>query len=120
MTFEEIRKNLDSMIALQVAASMPLRKHRDERDTEFVKRIVACYLAIAGQHAATLAQADTAPALVAADPRNDAIEECAALLDRWAKDAKDAAEFCDDENCRIQDNVYRNAATAVRNLKGKP
>jgi hypothetical protein len=47
LTFEEVYRNLDGMVALTVAASMPLRKQKDERDTAYVKRIVAAYLAAA-------------------------------------------------------------------------
>lgn len=45
LTYAEIYKSLDGLVALQVAASTPLRKHKDEKDTAFVKRIVATYLA---------------------------------------------------------------------------
>ncbi len=49
LTFNDVYKNLDGMIALQVAASMPLRRHKDEKDTAFVKRIVAAYIVCAGR-----------------------------------------------------------------------
>lgn len=38
--------HLDGMVALAVAQSTPLKKQKDERDTEFVKRIVCAYLNI--------------------------------------------------------------------------
>lgn len=47
LTYAEIYRNLDGLVALQVAASTPLRKHKDEKDTAFVKRIVATYCAVA-------------------------------------------------------------------------
>lgn len=46
------------------------------------------------------------------DTRSAAIEECAALMRRWATDA---GEFKDDR-CIIQHNVCRNAAVAISNL----
>lgn len=46
LTYKEIYRNLDGLVALQVAASTPLRKQKDEKDTAFVKRIVATYLAV--------------------------------------------------------------------------
>jgi hypothetical protein len=52
LSYDDNYKNLDGMTALQVAASMPLRKHKDEKDTAFVKRIVACYMAIASRNGA--------------------------------------------------------------------
>ena len=45
LTYSEIYRNLDGLVALQVAASTPLRKQKDEKDTAFVKRIVATYVA---------------------------------------------------------------------------
>jgi hypothetical protein len=45
LTYAEIYRNLDGLVALQVAASTPLKRLKDERDTAFVKRIVATYLA---------------------------------------------------------------------------
>lgn len=45
LTYAEIYRSLDGLVALQVAASTPLRKHKEEKDTAFVKRIVATYLA---------------------------------------------------------------------------
>lgn len=45
--------------------------------------------------------------------REQAFEECAALLQRWADDA---GEFINSERCRVQHNVCRNAAIAIRNL----
>lgn len=47
LTYAEIYRNLDGLVALQVAASTPLRKQKDEKDTAFVKRIVATYCAAA-------------------------------------------------------------------------
>ena len=47
LSFDEIFSKLNGMIALQVAASMPLRKQKGEKDTAFVKRIVAAYLTAA-------------------------------------------------------------------------
>ena len=47
LTYAEIYRNLDGLIALQVACATPLRKHKDEKDTAFVKRIVATYAALA-------------------------------------------------------------------------
>ena len=49
LTYEEIYRNLSGVVALTVAASMPLRKRKGEKDTEYVKRIVAAYAA-AAQH----------------------------------------------------------------------
>lgn len=46
LQFEQIYSSLNGMIALQVAATTPLRRQKDEKDTAFVKRIVATYLAI--------------------------------------------------------------------------
>jgi hypothetical protein len=53
-SYDDIYKTLDGLTALAVAASMPLRKHPDEKDTAFVKRIVACYLSLV-----TKTEADT-------------------------------------------------------------
>lgn len=39
---------LDSFVALAVAATEQMSKRKGERDTEFVKRIVAAYLNAAG------------------------------------------------------------------------
>jgi hypothetical protein len=52
LTYGDVYKNLDGMIALQVAASMPLRRNKDEKDTAFVKRIVATYIVIAARNGA--------------------------------------------------------------------
>jgi hypothetical protein len=49
LTYAEIYRNLDGLIALQVAAATPLRKAKDEKDTAFVKRIVATYAALSQQ-----------------------------------------------------------------------
>jgi hypothetical protein len=47
------------------------------------------------------------------DARKAAIEECAALMQRWSSEA---AEFADSDRCRLQANLCRNAAQAIRNL----
>lgn len=47
LTYDEVYRNLDGVVALQVAASMPLRKQKDEKDTAYVKRIVAGYMVAA-------------------------------------------------------------------------
>jgi hypothetical protein len=49
LRYSDVYKNLDGMTALRVAAAMPMRKHKDEKDTAFVKRIVACYVALASE-----------------------------------------------------------------------
>jgi hypothetical protein len=48
-SYSDVYKNLDGMTALTVAASMPLRKHKGEKDTAFVKRIVAAYITAASR-----------------------------------------------------------------------
>jgi hypothetical protein len=45
--------------------------------------------------------------------RNEIIEECAAVAQRWADDA---AEFKSNPKCELQHNVCRNLAQAIRNL----
>jgi hypothetical protein len=50
VNYSDVYKSLDGITALSVATSMPLRKHKDEKDTAFVKRIVACYLTLALRH----------------------------------------------------------------------
>lgn len=45
--YADIYKNLSGVTALIVASQTPLRKQKDEKDTEFVKRIVAHYIAAA-------------------------------------------------------------------------
>jgi hypothetical protein len=52
LSYSDVYKNLDGMTALTVATSMPLRKHKGEKDTAFVKRIVACYLTAASRNGA--------------------------------------------------------------------
>lgn len=47
LTYAEIYRNLDGMTALATAAKTPLRRWKDERDTAFVKRIVATYVMLA-------------------------------------------------------------------------
>jgi hypothetical protein len=47
MTYSEIYRNLDGMTALATAAATPLRREKDEKDTAFVKRIVATYVMLA-------------------------------------------------------------------------
>jgi hypothetical protein len=44
LTYAEIYRNLDGMTALAVAAATPLRRQKDEKDTAFVKRIVATFI----------------------------------------------------------------------------
>lgn len=44
LTYADIYRNLSGMTALAVAAATPLRRQKDERDTAFVKRIVATYI----------------------------------------------------------------------------
>lgn len=45
--------------------------------------------------------------------REQTIEECAALAQRWADEAK---EFATEGRCQIQANVCRNLAQALRNM----
>jgi hypothetical protein len=45
LTYAEIYRNLDGLVALQVAVSTPLHRLKDEKDTAYVKRIVATYIA---------------------------------------------------------------------------
>ena len=52
LTFDEFYRNLDGVTALAVATATPLHKRVGERDTEFVKRIVATYLSIAEKNGA--------------------------------------------------------------------
>ena len=48
--YTRIYRSLDGVVALSVATrNAPLRKAKGEMDTEFVKRIVATYLTLAGQ-----------------------------------------------------------------------
>jgi hypothetical protein len=44
--------NLDGLTALAVAEAIPLTRIEDEKDTAFVKRIVAAYLVFASHHGA--------------------------------------------------------------------
>lgn len=47
LTYADFYRNLDGMTALATAAATPLRRQKDEKDTAFVKRIVATYLKLA-------------------------------------------------------------------------
>lgn len=47
LTYSEIYRNLDGMTAFATATTTPLRRLKDERDTAFVKRIVATYVELA-------------------------------------------------------------------------
>lgn len=49
LTYSDFYRNLDGLAALAVAETTPLQKQKDEKDTAFVKRIVAAYLSIAAQ-----------------------------------------------------------------------
>ena len=49
LIYEEIYRNLDGLTALAVAARTTMGKTKGEKDTEFVKRIVATY-ALVAQH----------------------------------------------------------------------
>lgn len=49
--------------------------------------------------------------------RAKAIEECAALMQRWSDEA---GEFKDSTRCELQMNVCSNAATAIRNILKHP
>lgn len=53
LTYADFYRNLDGLTALAVAGATPLtRITKDERDTAFVKRIVATYLSIAAKNGA--------------------------------------------------------------------
>lgn len=45
--------------------------------------------------------------------RREAIEQCAEVAERWAKDA---AEFRNEPRCQLQENVCRNLAITLRNM----
>lgn len=45
LTYEQLYRNLDGATALLTAEATPLKKLPDERDTAFVKRIVATFMA---------------------------------------------------------------------------
>ena len=45
LTYDQLYRNLDGVTALLTAESTPLKKLPDERDTAFVKRIVATFMA---------------------------------------------------------------------------
>ncbi len=47
LTYNDIYRNLDGMTALAGAAATPLRRQKDEKDTAYVKRIVATYMKLA-------------------------------------------------------------------------
>ena len=47
LTYSDFYRNLDGITALATAAATPLRRQKDERDTAFVKRIIATYLSLA-------------------------------------------------------------------------
>ena len=49
LTYEEIYRNLDGLVAITVASRTTMGKTKGEKNTEFVKRIVAHYAHIA-QH----------------------------------------------------------------------
>lgn len=49
LSYGDVYKNLDGLTALATAAATPLRRQKDEKDTAFVKRIVATYIALASQ-----------------------------------------------------------------------
>lgn len=44
LTYDQFYRNLNGVTALLVAESTPLKKLPDERDTAFVKRIVATFM----------------------------------------------------------------------------
>ena len=44
LAYAEIYRNLDGLTALATAAATPLRRQKDEKDTAFVKRIVATFI----------------------------------------------------------------------------
>jgi hypothetical protein len=52
LSYDDFYKNLDGMTALATAAATPLRRQKEEKDTAFVKRIVATYLALAAKNGA--------------------------------------------------------------------
>lgn len=58
--FEDTYRHLDGLAAISVAAAMPLRKRKGERDSEFVKRIVAAYIVLAAKHSAAIASGERA------------------------------------------------------------
>lgn len=49
LTYSDIYRNLDGLTALATAAATPLRRQKDEKDTAFVKRIVATYMKLANE-----------------------------------------------------------------------
>lgn len=46
LTYDQIYGKLDGLAALVVASNEPLKHKKDERDTAFVKRIVASYMTV--------------------------------------------------------------------------
>jgi len=49
-SYDDFYRNLDGITALATAAATPLKRiTKDEKDTAFVKRIVATYLSLAAQ-----------------------------------------------------------------------
>lgn len=52
LSYQDFYKSLDGVTALATAAATQLRRLPDERDTAFVKRIVATYLSIAAKSGA--------------------------------------------------------------------
>ena len=62
LSYDDVYRNLDGMTALATAAATPLKRHKDEKDTAFVKRIVATYISLAskiGAHRISAATAGT-------------------------------------------------------------
>lgn len=55
LTYDEIYRNLDGVVALAVAENTEMRVRKGERHTEFVKRIIATYVKI-NQEAAQSAE----------------------------------------------------------------
>lgn len=49
VSYNDVYRNLDGLVALATAAATPLRKAKGEKDTAFVKRIVATYISIASR-----------------------------------------------------------------------
>ncbi len=68
LTYEEVYRNLSSITAMSVAISQSLRKKKGERDTEFVKRIVAAYVTDAQQKEGTDGVGKDVPHYLGTDP----------------------------------------------------
>ena len=47
VSYVDFYRNLDGLTALATAAATPLRRQKEEKNTAFVKRIVATYLSLA-------------------------------------------------------------------------